>query len=160
MDKFIYHMHIRPDLVEDLYEESLTPEYADHVGLNEGVWIKCRATDQQPATVRLAKIWSEVLEAKVSPFYYVQSSGKRVLEHKDYQCGCSINILLNDNDQPIVFRDEDDKLHMYQYRCALLNIAGYYHEVPASPKERRTARFAIQTSFEDARTKLKEFMNA
>ncbi len=41
MDKFIYHMHIRPDLVEDFYEESLTPEYTDHVGLNEGVWIKC-----------------------------------------------------------------------------------------------------------------------
>ncbi len=107
----------------------------------------------------LNQFYTDLLGCKVTPLCYIQPAGHAILKHIDTSCKASINILLNQTtgaQQPVHFYDEEDNRYVYFYRCALLNVGGYYHEVPVHSTDRIVLRFALQTPFDDAKEKLNQ----
>ncbi len=147
---------------EALLDESLSLNY-DHpidydVDPLNSDWLKTRITDDQTEANELWQFFNDLLGVKVIPLYYIQPARSPVVKHIDTLCSCSINIVLDRKPtQPVIFHDSGDE-YTYFYRCALLNVSGYYHEVPPSEEDRRILRFAIsvKSSYEETLNKLKE----
>lgn len=142
------------NLRDDIDRSKVEIDYDKTTALNTN-WKKY-SLEKCELVQELKTFYQDILGCKVSPLYYVQLAGDRVEKHIDTSCKSSINIILNDGSHaPINFYQGDEK-YMYFYRCALLNVGGYYHDVPVSHTDRLVLRFALQAPFEDARNKLKE----
>ena len=157
----IYNLYDLSYNTEKLYNESLSLNYDKPIDYDKdplnGSWLKTRITEDQIHANELKMFFEDLLGVKVSPLYYKQIAGERVVKHIDTLCSCSINIVLNGNRSPVLFHD-DGNTFAYVYRCALLNVSGYYHEVPASETERSILRFAVSvnTNYEETMNKLVE----
>lgn len=102
-------------------------------------WLKGTVLQEAPEVNRLKnKLPNTILAA-----FFIQPAGTVVVPHKDSKCGCSLNILLNDADAPIIIEGEK-----FNYKCALINVSQYEHEVPASPKDRYLLRYTFAEPFE------------
>lgn len=102
-------------------------------------WLKGTVLQEAPEVNRIKSILPHVILAS----FFIQPSGTVVVPHKDSKCKCSLNILLNDADAPIIIEGDE-----FNYKCALINVSEYEHEVPASSKDRYLLRYTFSEPFE------------
>ena len=139
----------------NIHDNWVKIDYDKTAALNSA-WKKY-SLDNCEQVQELNQFYTDLLGCKVTPLCYIQPAGHSILKHIDTSCKSSINIILNDTTSaPVHFFDEDDNKFMYFYRCALLNVGRYYHEVPVHSYDRIILRFSLQTPFDDAREKLNQ----
>jgi len=102
-------------------------------------WLKGLALDNCKEANRIKNKLKYVKDA----VFFVQPANTVINPHTDNLCKCSLNILLNDADAPIIIEGEE-----FFYRCALINVNKYEHEVPASNKDRLLLRYTFSEPFE------------
>ena len=140
MDK-IYKFNFNFDNNLLLNELKITTLYDNSVynDPHNPVWLKGRALDNCFEANRI----KEELQYVIHTVFFVQPANTVINPHKDNLCKCSLNILLNDADAPIIIEGEE-----FFYRCALINVNKYEHEVPASNKDRLLLRYTFSEPFE------------
>ena len=160
METYYKELDIKYDK-EALIEDSKVTEFAAFKsGFNNGSWFDEAPTWQQ-GHVYLAKCketWRlvdyfkmKLLTNDIRPRFYKQSANSAVPLHADINTKCCVNIILSDNNGPIVFED----IGKVDYKCALLNITKK-HEVPAHINERLLLKFSIfDITYEQALDRIK-----
>jgi hypothetical protein len=103
----------------------------------------------------IASLFREVLDLKhldARPIFYIQKEGFRFPFHQDRKTQCSINILLDENPDPITFRVEQHDNNMERidsdideyYSTALINTQHWHGVNPP-----RTTRHLFKVSIFD-----------
>lgn len=93
------------------------------------------------------------------PYFLMQEQDTEVPVHIDMGFQCAINIIIDGDDTPIYFRDEDGTYTTYNYKAALLNVCGVFHGVPEQKDTKRCIlKFRIvDVSYEDALKRMMEY---
>lgn len=87
---------------------------------------------------------------------YKQHNGYEHEKHVDIGgIQCSLNMMLYDNDNPVIFYSGDN-IHEFRYDCALLNVSKP-HSVPKSNKDRVFLRIAIKEDYDTIRQKIESY---
>lgn len=159
METYYKELDIEYDKQALIEDSKVTDFAAFKSGFNNGSWFDEAPTWQQ-GHVRLAKCketWRlvdyfkmKLLTNDIRPRFYKQSANSAVPLHADINTKCCVNIILSDNNGPIVFED----IGKVDYKCALLNITKK-HEVPAHNNERLLLKFSIfDITYEQALAKI------
>ena len=93
------------------------------------------------------------------PYFLMQEQDTEVPAHIDMGFQCAINIIIDGDNTPIYFRDEDGTHPTYNYKAALLNVCGVFHGVPEQKDTKRCIlKFRIvDVSYEDALKRMMEY---
>ena len=130
------------DDIELLLQELQATKMYDKSAYNDfcnSAWLKGRALENCLEANRIKNKLEYVKEA----VFFVQPANTVINPHTDKLCKCSLNILLNDADAPIIIDGE-----AFRYKCALIDVNRYEHEVPASSKDRLLLRYTFSEPFE------------
>lgn len=157
-EKFITHLDISPlqSLKEDLillYYENL--DNFKYFESKEGIDYSISKLDINDEFINefVEYIIGKDIEYKV--VLYQQNKNHEHEIHKDVGgIKSSLNMILIDNDSPIIFYD-DDKYEL-RYDCALLNVS-IPHSVPKSERKRVYLRIAIKEDYNVIRQKIKSY---
>lgn len=103
------------------------------------VWLKGTVLQEAPEVDRIKSLLPHVNIAA----FFIQPAGTVINPHRDKLCKCSLNILINHADAPIIIEGEE-----FYYTCALINVNKYEHEVPASQFDRYLLRYTFSEPFE------------
>lgn len=116
---------------------------------------------------QVAKYFSRVLDLPAwdgTPIFYVQKAGYRFPFHQDRKTQCSINVLLDENPDPITFRVEQHDNNMEgidsdideRYETALINVQQWHGVMPPTTT-RHLYKCSIQSkTFEECLKIIKE----
>lgn len=89
------------------------------------------------------------LDEKINCYFYILEKNHFIGTHTDPKTLCSINILLSEDNAPIVIENKE-----YCYNTALLDTSRE-HSVPASDNDRLLLKFSFsKTKFEVAKERL------
>ena len=93
------------------------------------------------------------------PYFLMQEQDTEVPAHIDMGFKCAINIIIDGDQTPIYFRDEDGTITTYNYKAALLNVCGVFHGVPKQKDTKRCIlKFRIvDVEYEDALERMRSY---
>jgi len=120
-------------------EQTKLYDHTDYGPAKNTAWLKGKALED---CVEVNRIKNKLKFVKDAVFF-VQPANTVINPHTDKLCKCSLNILLNDADAPIIIDGES-----FRYKCALIDVNRYEHEVPASSKDRLLLRYTFSEPFE------------
>lgn len=126
-------------LLQDMQKTRLYDSTEYGPALNTA-WLKGRVVKEE--CLEANRIKNQLPHVTDSGFF-IQPAHTVIKPHRDLDCMCSLNILLNDATAPIIIEGEE-----FKYKCALIDVNRYEHEVPASPKERLLFRIAFSEPLE------------
>ena len=126
-------------LLNELKSETLTP-FIDPKTKIQLDFLKIVFTKKQYA-VTIATFFRNLLELDhldARPIFYIQDEGYRFPFHQDRKTECSINVLLDENPDPITFRVEEHDNNMERidsdidehYEIALINTQNWHGVMP------------------------------
>lgn len=136
--KHINLQYNQKKLVEELHKTKMYDSTQYKASLNT-VWLKGIPGEDCAEAKRI----KDFLPESIISTFFIQPANTVILPHTDGRCSCSLNILLSDGGAPIIIEGEE-----FEYKCALINVSKYMHEVPAYPKDRYLLRYAFSQPFE------------
>lgn len=94
------------------------------------------------------------------PYFMIQDQKTIVPMHIDMGFSTAINLIVDGENTPVIFRDEKDGEEFeYYYDNALMNVCNYFHSVPEQQNAQRLVlKFRIKdVSYDDALNKMMEY---
>jgi len=93
------------------------------------------------------------------PYFLMQEQNTEVPPHIDMGFKCAINIIIDGDQTPIYFRDDDGTITTYNYKAALLNVCSVFHGVPEQKDIKRCIlKFRIvDVEYEDALERMRSY---
>lgn len=141
------HINLEYDRLKLLSELNKTRMYdsTEYKASTNTAWLKGIPSEDCEEVHRLKNLLPE----SILLTFFIQPAYTIIEPHTDGRCKCSLNILLSEGGSPIIMEGES-----FEYKCALINVSKYVHEVPAYPEDRYLLRYAFETSFEETLEKI------
>ena len=153
--KFLYHTDIEtpPNLLET-WDENLEEPWKDpKSGMESHCWNVLYSHKHEYFVQHIKNILN--LSGRVSGRYYNLMPNHSLRWHTDRSTTCSFNFLLEGNG-PVQYKDENENIHEFFYKQALLNTSVPHH-VPASDNRRIIFKVSIfGVSYEEVLTAYKK----